>query len=72
MVSLWNMKFSLLYLFEFILLLLDTKEYTTLAFQLLLHLLPNKAAKGRRNRLPTSEAWQALFYSVDVSLCRYL
>ena len=46
MVSLWNMKFSLLYLFEFIQLLLDTKEYTTLAFQLLLHLLPNKAAEG--------------------------
>ena len=64
MVSLWNMKFSLLYLYEFILLLLDTKEYTTLAFQLLLHLLPNKAAKGRRNRLNS--------VSVDVSLCRYL
>nr|CAH0103416.1 unnamed protein product [Daphnia galeata] len=43
----------------------DSVAFTSLAFELLLHLLPNKTAKGKRTRTPTTESWPALFQNFD-------
>ena len=47
---------------------IDSVAFLYLAFELLLHLLPNKTAKGKRTRTLTAESWPALFQNFDVSL----